>query len=341
VIYCFDIDGVVCTNTWGEYEQAEPFRDTIQRINSLHAEGHRIVLATARGTTTGIDWRPVTELQLAEWGVAYDELHFGKPQADVYVDDRGLSLDEWRRGTEASRARLLADAAYLDLTYSEERAPRGSYPSLLAAHLHDRVLGRAGRLLDLGCGRGEHLEAFARLGHEVVGIDISERAKELAAPFPVHVADLERDPLPVEPGVFDFAFSKSVVEHMREPVALLAAAHDALRPGGVAVVMTPSWEHTHWGPFYVDHTHVTPFTAPGLADALSLAGFAQVRVDHFRQLPVLWRRPWLRPAVGALARLPVSYRPYRQASWPDGVNKLIRFSKEVMLLAVARKGDRA
>ena len=23
--YCFDIDGTICTNTWGEYEDAEPF----------------------------------------------------------------------------------------------------------------------------------------------------------------------------------------------------------------------------------------------------------------------------------------------------------------------------
>jgi ribonucleotide monophosphatase NagD (HAD superfamily) len=95
VIYCFDIDGTLCSNTVGEYERAVPFPQAIDRVNRLHDEGHRIILFTARGTTTGIDWREVTERQMAEWGVHYDELIFGKPQADVYIDDRGLSSVEW------------------------------------------------------------------------------------------------------------------------------------------------------------------------------------------------------------------------------------------------------
>jgi SAM-dependent methyltransferase len=150
---------------------------------------------------------------------------------------------------------------------------------------------------------------------------------------------MERDALPVPAGHFDAAFSKSVIEHMRDPMRLLYMAFEALRPGGVFVVMTPSWEHQHSGPFYIDHTHVTAFTAPALADALAIAGFVDVDVEHFRQLPVLWRHPYLRPAIGALAALPLSYRPYRSARWPDGLNKLIRFAKEQMLLGIARRPD--
>lgn len=99
MIYCFDIDGVICTNTWGEYELAEPLVEAIERINELHDTGHTIVLHTARGTETGIDWRPVTERQLGEWGLRYHSLHFGKPNADVYIDDRGLSLEHWEAGS--------------------------------------------------------------------------------------------------------------------------------------------------------------------------------------------------------------------------------------------------
>jgi histidinol phosphatase-like enzyme len=93
--YCFDVDGVICTNTWGEYEKAEPIASMIVQINRLYTAGHRIILFTARGTTTGMDWRAVTEAQFARWGVKYHELMFGKPQADLYIDDRGMSLDEW------------------------------------------------------------------------------------------------------------------------------------------------------------------------------------------------------------------------------------------------------
>jgi SAM-dependent methyltransferase len=143
--------------------------------------------------------------------------------------------------------------------------------------------------------------------------------------------------LPFEPGSFDFVFSKSVVEHLHHPVRLLAKALEALKPGGIAVIMTPSWAHTYWGPFYIDHTHVTPFTGPSLLDAMTLAGFASVEVSHFYQLPFLWRYPFLKPLSWAIASLPLPYRPYKAAPWPEGFNKLIRFSKEVMLLAVGRR----
>ena len=345
MIYCFDVDGTICTNTWGEYEQAEPIPKVIAQVNALYDRGERIVLLTARGTTTGVDWRELTESQLAAWNVRYHELQFGKPQADVYIDDRGMSLSEWE--TEAER--LLAEGrtsgsggvfsrpAYLDVTYSAERAPIGDYPSLLAGWLTRKVFGGPGRLLDLGCGRGEHLGAFAAHGFEVAGVDIAPQAPQLAPGFDVTVADLARDALPFPAASFDYAFSKSVVEHMPEPLALFERAFESLRPGGLAVIMTPSWEFGYKGSFYIDHTHVTPFTRPSLADAFELAGFTDVRVAYFRQLPFLWKLPFLRPLARGVAALPLPYRPYAPAPWPDGLNKLIRFSKEVMLLGVGRK----
>lgn len=93
--YCFDIDGTLCTNTWGEYEKAQPIAQLISQVNALHDAGHRIILFTARGTTTGIDWRSLTEAQMVTWGVKYHQLILGKPQADFYIDDRGMSLEEW------------------------------------------------------------------------------------------------------------------------------------------------------------------------------------------------------------------------------------------------------
>lgn len=98
MIYCFDLDGTLCTNTEGDYESARPQPWAIERVNALKRAGHRVVIFTARGTTTGIDWRPQTEQQLAEWGVEYDELLLGKPYADVYVDDKALHADAWRYG---------------------------------------------------------------------------------------------------------------------------------------------------------------------------------------------------------------------------------------------------
>jgi hypothetical protein len=93
---CFDLDGTLCTNTFGEYEDAEPFPWAVARVNALADAGHRIIVLTARGFATGLDWDEVTRGQLARWGVRYEALHFGKPNADVYVDDRAVHTDAWR-----------------------------------------------------------------------------------------------------------------------------------------------------------------------------------------------------------------------------------------------------
>ncbi len=104
MIYCFDIDGTLCTNTDGDYQTARPFDEVIARVNRLYDEGHRILLNTARGSTTGIDWRELTERQLGDWGVRYHELFMGKPTADVYIDDKGLNLEDWtQNGLDALR----------------------------------------------------------------------------------------------------------------------------------------------------------------------------------------------------------------------------------------------
>lgn len=102
--YCFDIDGTLCTNTEGDYEAAQPFPDVVAYVNSLYDSGHTIILLTARGSTTGIDWRPTTERQMKEWGVRYHTLYLTKPSADIYIDDKAINAILWRRDGFTSEA---------------------------------------------------------------------------------------------------------------------------------------------------------------------------------------------------------------------------------------------
>ncbi|MDP9331629.1 MAG: hypothetical protein M3P11_13475 [Actinomycetota bacterium] len=91
---CFDIDGVLATSVpVNDYELAQPIEPGIHVVNALAERGHRVVLLTARGSKTGLDWRETTVRQLAEWGVHYDELLFGKPAADLFVDDRMITME--------------------------------------------------------------------------------------------------------------------------------------------------------------------------------------------------------------------------------------------------------
>lgn len=94
-IICFDIDGVIATLVSGtDYSLASPEMKVVQLIQRLYDKGNRIILFTARGTVTGIDWREVTQRQMQEWKVPYHELHFGKPGADFFIDDRAINISE-------------------------------------------------------------------------------------------------------------------------------------------------------------------------------------------------------------------------------------------------------
>ena len=93
-VFCFDIDGVICTVTPdNNYSLCQPCHEVIEKINVIYSIGHKVILFTARGYKTGIDWSDITRSQLQSWGVKYHELLFGKPAADYYIDDRNLSLE--------------------------------------------------------------------------------------------------------------------------------------------------------------------------------------------------------------------------------------------------------
>lgn len=97
LIYCFDLDGTLCTQTSGDYESAIPFCDAIMSVNRLYDEGHTIVIDTARGSTSKRDWSEITRMQLQRWGLKYHQLRVGeKIHADIFVDDKAINASAWR-----------------------------------------------------------------------------------------------------------------------------------------------------------------------------------------------------------------------------------------------------
>lgn len=92
--FVFDIDGVIALKREKlDYANAEPNTRMITIINKLYDMGNEIILFTARGYVTGIDWEVTTKEQMDRWGVKHHELHMGKPNADYYVDDKMLDMD--------------------------------------------------------------------------------------------------------------------------------------------------------------------------------------------------------------------------------------------------------
>lgn len=94
--YSFDLDGCLCTKPKAGYHEALPIKERIERVNALYEKGHVIIIDSARGSMTGINWLEFTKQQLAEWGLKYHVLRTGvKFFADYYIDDFSINSEEY------------------------------------------------------------------------------------------------------------------------------------------------------------------------------------------------------------------------------------------------------
>ena len=104
--YVFDLDGTLCTQEKsGEYHLAIPVWPMIHKLNELYDAGHEITIFTARGMNTYQDenkaiarYSEMTRDWLVDHGVKFHNFIMGKPPADVYVDDKAMTPDEFLNG---------------------------------------------------------------------------------------------------------------------------------------------------------------------------------------------------------------------------------------------------
>jgi 2-polyprenyl-3-methyl-5-hydroxy-6-metoxy-1,4-benzoquinol methylase len=157
------------------------------------------------------------------------------------------------------------------------------------------------RILDVGSGSGWLVGELAGDGAEATGIDISQRAVELAHkryPSGMFIRhSVEELPWPVDPGSQDVVASFEVVEHLLRPRALIKGSHQALRPGGHLAISTPyhgrvknvvvslvAFDH-HFAP---EGDHIRFFTDAALRQLLESNGFEIERICHFGRFAPLW-----------------------------------------------------
>lgn len=115
--YCFDLDGTICNTPMRlsdkkpDYLESTPIPFMVDQVNRLYDEGNHIIIMTARGRGSGIDWSDLTRNQLALWGVKYHKLEpmFHKPTADIFIDDKGINVEEWKK-TQPLKKGIVAGA---------------------------------------------------------------------------------------------------------------------------------------------------------------------------------------------------------------------------------------
>jgi SAM-dependent methyltransferase len=218
-------------------------------------------------------------------------------------------------------------SSYLTTVYNEEDRPYTDYPARLCRFLFQHFHLSAGmNLLEAGCGRGEFLRGFSGLGLHVRGVDLSPEARLFSPDMEIAVSDIEKEGIPFPEASFDVVYSKSLLEHFRDPDRYLKEAHRVLKPGGVLLTLVPDWESCY-KLYFDDYTHKTPFSLISLRDIYRIQGFTDVQVFKFRQLPLVWKYPALNYLCAALS----PFVPVRTKT------TFLKWSRELMLCGNGKK----
>jgi len=96
----------------------------------------------------------------------------------------------------------------------------------------------AGRLLDIGCQKGEFLFEAQQKGWDVYGLEFSSKPPNL---FNLPIFYDQIDKAPFAEGYFDLITMWAVLEHVHDPLTMLAHIRRLLKPGGRALILVPNY----------------------------------------------------------------------------------------------------
>jgi len=152
------------------------------------------------------------------------------------------------------------------------------------------------RLLDFGCGAAGFLNRAKNLAAEVTGIELETRVRDYWAGQINIVPSVE-----AAGGGYDLITAFHVIEHLPEPLAMLASLAGSLKPNGRMIVEVPSADDvlltlydcdafqrfTYWS------QHLFLFNASTLEMLARQAGLRVVAVQHYQRYPLSNHLHWL------------------------------------------------
>ena len=235
-----------------------------------------------------------------------------------------LAYQTPRPSEEASRAhmdwRWSSGDRYVTDSESKRRAAREKLRHVEA------VCPARGRLLDFGAGSGAFVRASLDGGWDATGVEQSASAVVRAREY--YGVELLNG---IPDDRFDVITMWDVVEHLRDPVAVLRLLHARLAQNGVLLVETGNYENwrrllegDRWGLYLLDHHFY--FTPHSLQTATLRAGFSALDVLDFDHSAPSLSRTLKRPLWGLRA-----WRAYRGAreEWPrhGDINVMVAVAK--------------
>jgi SAM-dependent methyltransferase len=191
----------------------------------------------------------------------------------------------------------LYESDYVDATYGTQLAAAYDRVMALRPDRSDNVLrvariveglGARGRILDVGSGLGVFPARMHEAGWTVTALDPDPRACQHMRER-IGVTAIQADFLQTAPeslGAFDLVTFNKVLEHVQDPVGMLARAVDLVGHTGVVYVEVPDGEAASTeGPgreeFFVEHLHV--YSPASLALLIQRSGLRVRRMERLRE----------------------------------------------------------
>ncbi len=143
-----------------------------------------------------------------------------------------------------------------------------------------------GKVLDLGCGRGEFVELLREKGIDATGVDLNEEmiAHCRDRGLPCEQRDLVEKLLSCEDGSLAGIFSSQVIEHLPPSVLeiMIDLCYLKLSPSGILILETinPASVFALLQVYFLDPSHEKPIHPRSLKFLLETAGFRQVEIRY-------------------------------------------------------------
>jgi len=162
------------------------------------------------------------------------------------------------------------------------------------------LVGRKKRVLEIGCATGQLSRRLAENECDIIGVEVNKESADIAMRYckEVLVCDIESMES-LEHNDFDFILLLDVLEHLREPVAILVRLKEYLKRGGFIIVSLPNvanWR-VRWDLIFgrfdycecgiLDKTHLRFFTEASARKIIEDAGYEIVNFDIVPTMPFL------------------------------------------------------
>ncbi len=156
---------------------------------------------------------------------------------------------------------------------------------MLSAHRTNEAKARiiererwSGRLLDVGCQRGDFLRHMRERGWDVCGVELNTEI-DVLPDLTIHRGTLAGAAFP--PGSFDVVTLWSVIEHVPDVAELLSEAWRVLQPDGLLVLVTTNYRSIPSSLLKLEDVprHLVLFTKKTIGATLSRHGFRVERIE--------------------------------------------------------------